>query len=154
MKSAIGRRVGVLTAVVLSTFGLGQAGAGAHATAAAAQAPGTQQASGRLMVAHGDDFSGHNVIMSAQVRTRTGVIPLQVSAAQHSAVMALAGRDVVVTGRPTSGACPLTRSVRPARPRRRRRVASRSCCCAIRTRRSRTSRLPRRTRCSSARPDP
>ena len=53
---------------------------------------------GRLMVAHGDNFTTGAMVMQTKLRTASGDVPLVVPASAHATVLALAGHGVQVRG--------------------------------------------------------
>src|SRR4051794_5463596 len=67
-------------------------------SASGSASPAVERVAGRLLVAHGDNFAGHMMNMSAQVSTGTSVVPLQLQPDQHDDVMDLAGQNVVADG--------------------------------------------------------
>src|SRR3954447_5089713 len=92
MRTSTRRRAAMFFAIVFV------AAAGSAITAFASQPPALAELDGRLVVAHGDDFTGHNMVMAASVRTSHGTVRLRVRATQHAQLMALAGRNVRVRG--------------------------------------------------------
>src|SRR4051794_4426954 len=98
------RRRGTTAAVAWASvavlfLGLGSLPSPASDThSAKSPAPVATRLSGRLLVAHGDNFAGHQMSMSAELRTTGGSVPLETRPSQHDALMRLAGRDVVVEG--------------------------------------------------------
>ena len=90
--------VGAPTAAVsLLLLGVSLVPSSASGTAST-PAPAVKRVAGRLLVAHGDNFAGHMMNMSAQVSTGTTVVPLQIQPDQHDDVMDLAGQNVVAEG--------------------------------------------------------
>jgi hypothetical protein len=92
MRTSTRRRAVSFFAIVFIAAG------GMALNAFASQPPALVELDGRLVVAHGDDFTGHNMVMAASVRTSHGTVRLHVRASQHAQLMALAGRQVRVRG--------------------------------------------------------
>ena len=87
-----GRVAGAVIAVAIVSAGL--------ACPSVAQAATIQPVplSGRLMVAHGDSFTGGAMVMQAELQTTAGVVPLELPASAHAQALSLAGRSVTVVG--------------------------------------------------------
>jgi hypothetical protein len=92
MRTSTRRRAVSFLAIVFIAAG------GMAINAFASQRPALAELDGRLVVAHGDDFTGHNMVMAASVRTSHGTVRLHVRASQHGQLMALGGRQVRVRG--------------------------------------------------------
>src|SRR4051794_24278076 len=93
MRATARMRVFALLAGVIAASGAGGSSIAAATTTSAAAA-----LTGRLMVAHGDNFGGGPMVMKTTLQTATGVVPLVAPASQHSQLVALAGEQVNVVG--------------------------------------------------------
>ena len=93
MQAASRHVIAVLAAVsaLTATTAFSAASAGAITTARTAL-------DGRLIVAHGDDFTGGAMVMQAALQTASGVVRLEVPASEHAQALGLAGQHVHVTG--------------------------------------------------------
>jgi hypothetical protein len=84
----------------LATTGLIGISVAAHA----AMAPPTPTLDGTLVMAHGDTFNGSPMGMAAELRTKSGVVHLNIPYTRHNQFAALAGKHVRISGSGTPSA--------------------------------------------------
>jgi hypothetical protein len=88
---ARGRRA--VTAVIVAVAAI----AGLSAAYASEQ-PALAELDGKLMVAHGDDFSGGTLVMQSWVQTAHGNVPVTLPSARHAQALKLSGHKVRLRG--------------------------------------------------------
>src|SRR5689334_15230075 len=67
----------------------------------ASEQPALAELDGKLMVAHGDDFSGGMRVMQSWVQTAHGNVPVSLPASKHTQALKLSGHKVKLRGTST-----------------------------------------------------
>jgi hypothetical protein len=98
MRAAARRRVVASVIATLAIAGLGLT------VAHADEVTSLTTVDGQLLVAHGDDFTGHTLTMGAELHTKHGIVHLRIPASLHHRYMDLAGKHVHVRGTGTAAA--------------------------------------------------